>query len=72
MNVGKKIKLALLEKGKTQKWLAQQTGIPYDKLNLSLCGRRVITYEELSLILWALKLQASDLIIPRPPKQEAS
>ncbi len=68
MNIGRKIKKKLIDVCKTQAWLSEITGIPYDTLNASLNGKRVLKYDELAVILWVLGMSPSDVIEPIPPK----
>lgn len=67
MNVGLKIKIILVELGKSQRWLSNQTGIDYDLLNRSLNGSRVLKYEELAKILFVTGKSASEIISPLNP-----
>lgn len=69
MEIGTKIKIRLVEINRNQRWLSETTRIPYRKLCASLRGERSFSYEELSVILWALEKSASDFISPSPPKQ---
>lgn len=70
MKVGERIKLYLVENKIPQKSLSEATGIPRDKLSLSLNGERGLKPEELELILYALKVQPDKFIIPRAPNRE--
>ena len=65
MNIGKRIKLYLVENDVSQKELSAMTGIPDTKLNLSLNGKRILQYEELELILGALDENPSKFIFPK-------
>ena len=67
MNVGMEIKLHLKREGRTQMWLSRSTGIPIHKLNLSLCGRRKITFEEYALICGALGVDTNKCLHPVIP-----
>ena len=54
MCVGKKIKSYLENNGITQTFVANKTGIPVQKLNLSLNGNRRLDFDEYELICGAL------------------
>jgi transcriptional regulator with XRE-family HTH domain len=64
LTVGEKIKIYLCQEKISQKELAQRTGISTAKLSLSLNGKRTLTYEELSSILWATNTTADMFISP--------
>ena len=54
MCVGQKIKTYLEDNGITQTFVASKTGIPFQKLNLSLNGNRRLDFNEYELICGAL------------------
>lgn len=66
-NIGIEIKLHLKHEGRTQTWLSHRTGIPIHKLNLGLCGRRRITFEEYALICGALGVDTNKFLHPVAP-----
>lgn len=68
MDVGIKIKNYLDEKDISQIWLCQQTNIPPAKLNLSLSGKRKMTFNEYQVICWALGVGVDQFMAPRPPE----
>lgn len=70
MDIGTQIKMCLVQIGKNQKWLSDETGIDYQKLNASINGSRSFSYQEFSYILWALDKKASDFIHPTNPTQK--
>lgn len=68
MNIGLEIKLHLKHEGRTQTWLSTRTGIPIHKLNLGLCGKRRITFDEYARICGALGVDTNCFLKPQPPK----
>ena len=67
MCVGEHIHKFLTETGRTQKWLSNKTGIPRVKLNLSLHGKRKLTFEEYARICGALEVNTDKFIVPKVP-----
>lgn len=65
MCVGQRIKAYLHDTGRTQIWLSNATGIPAPKLNLSLAGKRKLTFDEYALICGALDVDTNKFIIPK-------
>ena len=65
MSVEKKIKLYLVENEIKQKTLSEATGIDNTKLNMSLNGHRNLTFDEFSLIIGFLGVQANKFIEPK-------
>lgn len=72
MCVGEHINKFLTESGRTQKWLSSKTGIPRVKLNLSLHGKRRLTFEEYALICGALEVNTDRFIIPKVVKENVT
>lgn len=68
MDTGTQIKAYLESSGISQKYISDKTSIPPVKLNLALNGKRRLTFEEYSLICWALGVSADRFITPHPPK----
>lgn len=71
MCVGQKIKNYLLETGRTQIWLSRSTGIPAPRLNLTLAGKRKMTFDEYALICGALDVDTNKFIAPKIKKELA-
>lgn len=67
MDVGMKIKSYIDDHNITQVELSQQTGIATSKLNLSLSGKRRLTFAEYQNICWALGVGVDAFMEPRPP-----
>ena len=65
MCVGQKIKAYLNDTGRTQAWLSNSTGIPAPRLNLTLTGKRKMTFDEYALICGALNVDTNKFIAPR-------
>lgn len=65
MSVGIKISEYLKENGITQVSVSKKTAIPAPKLNLSLRGKRKLTFEEYQLICGALGLGTEFFISPK-------
>jgi len=65
MSVEKRIKLFLVENDIKQKTLSEATGIDSSKLNMSLNGHRSLTFDEFSLIIGFLGVQANKFIEPK-------
>ena len=68
MCVGKKIKSYLENNGITQTFVANKTGIPVQKLNLSLNGNRRLDFDEYELICGALSVGTGQFLDPRLPE----
>lgn len=69
MEVGSKIKAYLEENGISQAFINRVTKIDTVKLNLSLNGKRKLTFEEYSLICGALKVNTDFFLKPRMPSE---
>lgn len=69
MEVGNKIKEYLEENGISQAFINRVTKIDTVKLNLSLNGKRKLTFEEYSLICGALKVNTDFFLKPRMPSE---
>ncbi len=65
MCVGQRIKSYLKATGRTQAWLSSETGIPAAKLNLSLAGKRKLTFDDYALICGALDVDTNKFIVPK-------
>lgn len=70
MCVGQKIKAYLENNGITQTFVANQTGIPVQKLNLSLNGNRRLDFGEYELICGALSVNVDKFLEAKKPKRE--
>lgn len=68
MDVGIKIKAYIDERDITQIELSKKTGIPPSKLNLSLSGKRRLTFTEYQVICWVLGVGVDQFMAPRPPE----
>lgn len=68
MDVGTKIKNYLEKKGISQAFVSSKSGIPPVKLNLSLNGKRKLTLSEYESVCWALGVDVSAFMEPRPPE----
>ena len=69
MCVGEKIRAYLQEQELTQTWLSFKTGIKLPKLNLSLNGKRKMTFSEYEIICWALGVGVENFLEPLNPKK---
>ena len=69
MCVGQKIKSYLEDNGITQTFVANRTGIPVQKLNLSLNGNRRLGFGEYELICGALSVGTDKFLEPKKPKE---
>ena len=67
MDVGIRIRDYLETKGIKQTWLSEKTHIAMPKLNLSLSGKRKLSFDEYQTICWALGVGVSTFMEPRPP-----
>ncbi len=72
MEVATKIRNYIEERGITQIWLSNKTGIPPAKLNLVLNCKRKLTFIEYEVICWALNVDVGSFLEARPPKGLAS
>lgn len=68
MCVGQKIKGYLNENGISQTFLSSKTGIPLQKLNLSLNGNRKLDFGEYELICGALSVGTDRFLEPKKPE----
>lgn len=68
MDVGIRIKQFIDERKISQIWLCEKTNIPPAKLNLSLNGKRRMTFNEYQVICWALGVGIDEFMTPRPPE----
>ena len=67
MCVGQKIKGYLEDSGISQTFVSNKTGIPVQKLNLSLNGNRKLQFEEYELICGALAVGVDKFLEPKIP-----
>lgn len=70
MCVGGKIKGYLEANGISQTFVSQKTGIPLQKLNLSLNGNRRLGFDEYELICGALSVDTNKFLQPRKPDKQ--
>ncbi len=70
MCVGQKIKTYLENNGITQTFVANKTGIPVQKLNLSLNGNRRLDFGEYELICGALSVNTDKFLEPKLPDKK--
>lgn len=70
MCVGQRIKNYLDSNGITQTFVAEQSGIPIQKLNLSLNGNRKLEVSEYERICGALSVGVDKFLEPRKFKEE--
>lgn len=68
MDIGSKIKAFIDERNISQIELCKRTGIPPAKLNLSLSGKRRLTFAEYQVICYALGVGVDEFMEPRPPE----
>lgn len=66
MNTGMKINAYLEERGITQVFLSNKSGIPAAKLNLALNGKRKLTFDEYEAICYALGVGVDTFLEPKP------
>ena len=71
MCVGQKIKKYLNDNGISQTHVSRTTGIPIDKLNLSLNGGRKLQFEEYEVICGALNVGVDKFLEAKVPQKEA-
>lgn len=67
MDVGQKIRDYLSATHISQTWLSDHTKIPLPKLNLSLTGKRRLTFAEYEVICGVLGVGVDRFIEPRMP-----
>ena len=67
MEVGKRIKRYLEDKGISQAHISRETGIDTVKLNLGLNGNRRFTFDEYALICGVLSVNTDFFLKPRLP-----
>ena len=72
MCVGQKIKSYLENNGITQTFVANKTGIPVQKLNLSLNRKRKLRLDEYELICGALSVGVDRFLEPKIPNRGKS
>ena len=72
MCVGLKIKMYLDDRGISQSHISSKTKIPLAKLNLSLNGKRRLTFEEYELICGALEIDTSTFLEAKKPQEVAN
>lgn len=70
MELGIKIKQYLEENGVSQTYVSKKTGLELAKLNLSLNGKRKLTFPEYELICGALNVNTDKFLKPRIPDKE--
>lgn len=71
MDVADKIKVFMEEHGITQAHICRKTGIAPAKLNLTLNGKRRLTFEEYEVICWSLGVGVETFLEAKPPQQHA-
>ena len=69
MHVGRKILEYLDNRGITQTFLSNKSGIPLAKLNLALNGKRRISLDEYEAICGALGVGTDAFLSPRLPDE---
>ena len=67
--VGDAIKAFLHKDGRSQTWLARESGIPIHKLNLALNGKRKLNFDEYERICGALNVDTNRFLKPRKVSQ---
>lgn len=67
MEVSSKILEYLHQRGITQTFLANRTGIGISKLNMALNGKRRLALTEYEQICWALGVGVDAFLTPRQP-----
>lgn len=67
METGIKVFNYIKSKGISQTFISEKSGIPVSKLNLSLHGKRRLTFSEYEKICWALGVSVDTFLEPRPP-----
>ena len=71
MDVGIRIRDYLESNGIKQVWLSEKTHIAMPKLNLSLNGKRKLSFEEYQTICWAIGVGVDTFLEAHPPAIEA-
>ena len=66
MNTGIKIKAYLDERGISQVFLSEKSGIPAAKLSLALNGKRKLTFDEYEAICYVLGVGVDTFLEPKP------
>lgn len=72
MDIGIRIRNYLETHGIKQAWLSKNTHIPQSKLNLSLNGKRKLSFEEYQTICWALGVGVDMFLEARPLIKDAA
>ena len=67
MSVGQKIKIFIDESGISQTFISEKTKIPLPKLNLTLNGKRRMTFEEYELLCGVLNVNTDRFLTPKVP-----
>lgn len=55
------LKLELLEKGKSQRWLAKETGIPESYISMSIRGRYILSRSQKKMISQVLNCEKKEV-----------
>ena len=71
MSVEAKIKAYVSQSGLKQTYLSEKTGIPANKLSLTLNGHRRLTFLEYELICGALEVPVNKFLQPRTVAAQA-
>lgn len=69
MDVRAKIKFYLEERGISQAFICEKTGIQNAKLSFALNGKRKLTIEEYQCICWALGVGVDQFMSPLSPAE---
>lgn len=72
MEVGTKIKEYLESNGISQSHVSKKTNIPAPKLNMTLNGKRRMTFEEYSEVCYVLGVDTNFFLKPRNPDKTKS
>lgn len=67
MCVGARIKSYLVDRGISQAYVSEKSGIPPAKLNLALNGKRRLTFEEYEVLCGVLSVDAGRFLHPHLP-----
>ena len=70
MCVGQKIKSYIEDSGLSQAHVSRKTGIRATKLNLSLNGKRNLSFEEYELICGVLGVGVNKFLVPKSPDKK--
>lgn len=70
MCVGLKIKAFIDESGISQTFISEKTKIPLPKLNLTLNGKRKMTFEEYELLCGVLNVNTDRFLTPKLPNKK--